>query len=91
MTQANDTFGEYDRQTEFRREEQHLETVVGTIDATIKHHQDRESMYAGDAKAADIVKELLDTSNEKKHGVRNRPYFGRIDYLTGADGEIKTI
>lgn len=55
MTQANDTFGEYDRQTEFRREEQHLETVVGTIDATIKHHQDRESIYAGDAKAADIV------------------------------------
>ena len=91
MTQANDTYGEYDRQTEFRREEQHLETVVGTIDATIKNHQDRESVYAGDAKAADIVKELLDTSNEKKHEVRNRPYFGRIDYLTGADGDIKTI
>ena len=48
-------------------------------------------MIEGDTKASDIVKDLLDTDLEKLWSTRERPYFGRIDYVTRADGEAHSI
>ena len=76
----------YDRQEEFNLEEAHLEGVVSSIDATIAHREGRP-VYAADRKSADIVKGLQDTRIDRVKAVRNRPYFGRIDYLpAGSDG-----
>ena len=91
MTQTNDGRDAYDRHAEFRHEEQHLEAVVNSVDATIQHQKGRGSVYAGDTKAARIVKDLQDKSLAEVRAVRNRPYFGRIDYSTGVDGEIRSI
>ena len=88
MTETSDAF---DRHTEFLREEQHLEAVVATIDATVKHHEGRGPVYAGDAKASDIVKDLLNAKAQDIRTVRDRPYFGRIDYSTGPHGNVRTI
>ena len=81
----------YDRQAEFSEEELHLKAVVGTIDATIQHRRGQGRVLAGDAKAADIVKGLLDVQLAKIETVRDRPYFGRIDYSVGPENEIRTI
>ena len=91
MTQRYDSQDAYDRDTEFRREEHHLEAVVGSIDAAIQHGEGRGRVSAGDSKAADIVKRLLDAKLEDIREVRNRPYFGRIDYSTGTIGNVKSI
>ena len=91
MTRKNDAADLYDRQTEFRNEEHHLETVVGTIDAAIAHHEGRGAVYAGHAKSADDLKAFLDAEADKQRQIRNQPYFGRIDYSTEGDGEVKTI
>lgn len=91
MVQTNDGRDAYDRHTDFRHEEQHLETVVGSIDATIQHKAVPGPVYAGSTKAARIAKDLQDKSQAELRSVRNRPYFGRIDYSTGVDGEIHSI
>ncbi len=90
MTDLNDREA-HDRQAEFSEEELHLETVIGTIDATVQHRKGLGPVYAGDAKAADIVKGLLDVQLEKIERVRDRPYFGRIDYLVAPENEIRTL
>ncbi len=91
MAQTNNGRDTYDRHTDFRHEEQHLEAVVGSIDATIQHKAVPGPVYAGSTKAAIIAKDLQDKSLAELHSVRNRPYFGRIDYSTGVDGEIHSI
>ena len=91
MTQTDDSRNTYDHFTEFRDEEQHLETVVRTIDVTIRHGEDRGPVYGGTPQAADIVKGLLDVGLEKVRAVRDRSYFGRIDYSSGADGGVTSI
>ena len=91
MAQQDDSRDQYDRHMEFRHEEQHLETVVATIDATIRHKAGRGPVYAGTGKAADIVKALLDTELANVREIRDEPYFGRIDYSSGADGDVSTI
>lgn len=91
MTHTGERLNKYDRQTEFRHEEQHLGTVVSTIDATIQHKEGREHVYAGHNMAADMVKDLLDINLDELRSTRNRPYFGRIDYSLGANGDVKTI
>ena len=91
MTQVDESRDAYGRGIEFRHEEQHLETVVGTIDATIRHREDRGPVYGGTPQAADIVKGLLDAGLEQVRAARDRPYFGRIDYSTGAAGDVTTI
>ena len=91
MTSPGEGRAEYDRQAEFSEEELHLETVIGTIDATVQHRRGRGKVSAGDAKAADIVKELLDVQLVQIEGIRDRPYFGRIDYSTASENEIRTL
>ena len=91
MTQDHDKRHTYDRQTEFAVEEQHLEAVVATVDETIRHRELRGPVDAGDRKAANVVNQLLTEGLEKVRSVRNRPYFGRIDYSTGVEGEAATI
>ncbi len=82
VTNATVNQDEYDRQTEFSHEEQHLENVVGSIDANIRHKESGEPVYAGDGKAADIVKEMQDHELGELRRFRDRPYFGRVDYST---------
>ncbi len=91
MTQQDDSQYTYDRHTDFRQEEQHLGTVVATIDATIRHREGRGPVYAGTGKAADIVKALLDTGLAQVRAIRDEPYFGRLDYSSDADGDVKSI
>ncbi len=90
MRQHDDRRKPYDRHTEFRHEEQHLETVVATIDATIRHKESRGPVTAGHNLAADAVKALLDTELTKVRAMRDEPYFGRVDY-SDADGNISSI
>ncbi len=91
MTQDHDNLNPNDPQTEFAVEEQHLEAVVATIDETIQYRERRGPVDAGDRKAANVVNQLLETGLEKIRSVRNRPYFGRIDYSTGAEGEAASV
>ena len=91
MTQTNDGRDTYERHTEFRHEAQHLEAVVGSIDATIQHKEGLGPVYAGSTKAASLAKDLRDKSLAELHSVRNKPYVGRIDYSTGVDGESRSI
>lgn len=80
----------YDRQEEFRLEEDLLEGVVNSIDATIDYREDR-TVYAADRKSADIVKGLRDTETGQLRNIRNRPYFGRVDYLPSGDDGRQTF
>ena len=91
MTQDHDNLNPNDRQTEFAVEEQHLEAVVATVDETIRHRELRGPVDAGDRKAANVVNQLLTEGLEKVRSVRNMPYFGRIDYSAGAEGEVDTV
>lgn len=91
MTQRNDSRHVYDRHEEFRHEEQQLEAVVTTIDATIKRKEARGPAHAGTGKAADAVQALLDVGLEEVRDIRDNPYFGRIDYSSGADGDVSSI
>ena len=89
VTEATEYQSEHDRQLEFSHEEQHLENVVGSIDANIRHKESGEPIFAGDGKAADIVKEMQDKSLAELKRFRDRPYFGRIDF--SADGDRKSV
>ena len=80
-----------DREAEFRLEERHLEAVVSSIDATIAHREGLGPVQAADGKAANIVRDLLDARLQDIRSARNRPYFGRIDYSTEADGDAETV
>ena len=91
MTRTNDGRDTYEHHTEFRHEAQHLEAVVSSIDVTIQHKEGLGPVYAGSTKAARIAKDLQDKSLTELRSVRKRPYFGRIDYSTGVDGEIRSI
>ena len=90
MTQTHDGQDTFNRDTEFRDEEHHLEVVVGSIDAMIRYREGRGPALAGDRKATNKVQELIDAGLEKTRSVRNRPYFGRVDYA-GSDGEEQRI
>ena len=79
-----------DRDIEFRYEEAMLKVVVDSIDAAIEHVEARGPVTAGDVKAADIVQKMQDTDLETARAVRNRPYFGRVDYAE-SDGVVKAI
>lgn len=91
MTSADEGRVEYDRQAEFSKEELHLEAVTGTIDATVQHRSAQRRLSAGDAKAADIVKGLMDVQLAEIERVRDKPYFGRIDYSVAQENEIRTL
>ena len=79
-----------DREEDFNLEEVHLEGVVSSIDATIDHREGR-TVYAADRKSADKVKGLLDTHVDRLRAVRNRPYFGRIDYSPAKSNSTRTV
>ena len=91
MTRTNGIADAYDRQAEFRHEELHLEAVVPTIDATIRHLEEPRPTYGGTPQAADIIKGMKDDDLGRLRGARNRPYFGRVDYAPDARGDDKTI
>ena len=92
MTDGSESHDTPYRETEFRHEEQHLEAVIRTMDATIEHERGRGVIIAGDAKAADIIKGITDEALEKLESARSKPYFGRVDYaLQGDSGEVSTI
>lgn len=86
MTSEKEGQTGYDRQSEFSHEERHLENVVRSIDANIRHKESGEPVYAGDGKAADIVKEMQDRELGELRRFRDRPYFGRVDYSTDRGG-----
>ncbi|MCY4088356.1 MAG: UvrD-helicase domain-containing protein [Actinomycetia bacterium] len=79
------------RQVEFRREERNLKEIVSSIDVTIEYRERRGPVQAADGKAANIVQDLLDAGLEDVRSARSRPYFGRIDYSTGLDGDVETV
>ena len=91
MTQKDAKGDGYDGQSEFQHEQQHLEDVVGSIDATIRRKEGRGPVIEGNSRAADIVKDLIDTGLEELRGTLKRPYFGRIDYSTAGDVEARSI
>ena len=91
MTVSDDRINGADSYAEFHGEELHLADVVETIDATIEHREGRGPVYAGDNKAADVVKHLLDTNLAEVRTIRDRPYFGRIDYSTNVGEDHKSI
>ena len=91
MTQTNDGQDAYDRHTEFRHEEQHLGAIVRSIDVEIQHREGLGPAYAGDTDAARGVKDLQDKGLAEVREVRNRPYFGRINYSTGEGGDVRSI
>ena len=79
----------YSREREFEYEESHLEEVVSHIDHAIEYREGRVVM-AGDVKAADKLAELLSNRVNNLRSMRDRPYFGRIDYVEGS-GDARTI
>ena len=91
MKDKADSLNATDTYTEFRNEELHLADVVDTIDATIEHREGRGPVYAGDNKAANIVNHLLETNLGEVRTIRDRPYFGRIDYSTGEEETDRSI
>ena len=91
MTQTNDGRDAFDRHTEFRHEDQHLEAIVHSIDAEIQHREGLGPEYAGDTDAARGMKDLRDKDLAEVRAVRKRPYFGRIDYSTGDGGDVRSI
>ena len=90
MTQVPDSQDTFDRDAEFHHEEDHLDAVVGSMDATIQDREGRGPVMAGDVKAANIVKALLDKSLDEMRSVRDRPYFGRVDYAESS-GDVRAI
>ena len=83
MTQTDDA--------EFRNEERHLNDVVGSIDERIERGEAMGPVHAGTPQAADIIKDMQDDDLTQAQRVRNRPYFGRIDYSTEEEGDVFTI
>ena len=91
MAQTYDSQDTYDADTEFRHEEHHLEAVVSSIDTTIQYREGRGPVTAVDSRSADVVTDLLDVKMGKLRSARKRPYFGRVDYSTDAEGDIRGI
>lgn len=93
MTQTHDDQDVYDRETEFRKEELHLEAVVGNIDERIQQgeHMLKRPVHAGTPQAADLAKERVESDLQNDQEARDNPYFGRIDYSEGPDGEVHTV
>ena len=77
------------RDSEFQHEEEHLEEVVSHIDHAIQY-RDGRVVTAGDVKAADKLAEFLSKHVDRLGSLRNRPYFGRVDYSDG-EGGLETI
>ena len=86
MTQQSDEQETYNSDAEFRSEELHLASVVGSIDEKIQRGDDMGPFMAGTPTAADIARRMHDEQQRKAQSVRNRPYFGRIDYFRNEDG-----
>ena len=90
MTQAGDASSHYDRATEFRHEEQHLEGVVASIDNAIEERETRGPVYAADRVTTKGLKHLRSVQLQQLQSARNRPYFGRID-IADESGGVETI
>ncbi len=91
MTQTDDSQNVYDRDTEFRHEEHHLDAVVGSIDEGIQYRESRGPISAVDSRSADRATDIRNLGLGELRSARNRPYFGRVDYSTGTGGDVKTI
>ena len=48
-------------------------------------------MSTVDSRTADIVTDLLRVELDKLRSARNRPYFGNVNYASGAEGNVRTI
>lgn len=91
MTQQIDTQDQYDRDAEFQHEERHLEEVVNGIDQKIAKGEALGPIIGPDVKAADINAAMHKESIERTKKARSNPFFGRLDYSVGQDGEVRTI
>lgn len=91
MTQQIDTQDQYDRDAEFQHEERHLEDVVNGIDQKIAKGEALGPIIGPDVKAADINAAMHKESIERTKKARSNPFFGRLDYSVGQDGEVRTI
>lgn len=91
MTQQIDTQDQYDRDAEFQHEERHLGGVVDGIDQKIAKGETLRPIIATDVKAADAATVMHKENVERTKGARNNPFFGRLDYSDGQDGEVRTI
>lgn len=93
MTQQIDTQDQYDRDAEFQHEERHLEEVVDGMDRDIARREESVSgpTYGPDVRSADAVAANKKETLERVKMARNKPFFGRLDYSDGQDGEVRTI
>lgn len=91
MNQTNGN-QQYDRDAEFRHEEQHLEEVVGAVDAEIEESKKSvsEGTIGPDVRSADAVQAGKEYRLRILVNARNHPYFGRIDYSEN-DGPVRTV
>ena len=84
MTQAD---------VEFQHEERHLEDVVEGFDKDIKDRERRASRpqmhaFTGSSNAStEMSADML----AKVRAARNEPFFGRMDYSVGENGEVRTL
>lgn len=91
MTQQADTQAQYDRDAEFQHEERHLGDVVDGIDQIVVKGDALRPIIATDVKAADTATDMHKENIERTKKARNNPFFGRLDYSEGQDGEVRTI
>ena len=93
MTQATTENDEYNDESEFRHEEQHLRDVVALIDSDIQSREERAARptYGPDVRSADAVVTYSDERLKDLRAVRPNPFFGRIDYSEGTDTDVRTM
>ena len=93
MTQQIDTQDQYHRDAEFRHEERHLVDVVAGMDRDIARREEQASrrIIGPDTPAADAATVEQKKMLEQVKAARDRPFFGRIDYSEGQNGEVRTI
>ena len=91
MNRDDDNVNMPERQSEFRQEEEHLEAVVTAVDEEIQYRERRGPVDAGDRKAANALNRQQKEGLEKFRTARERPYFGRIDYSVGPEGDAASL
>ena len=93
MTTSTEIQENYDRDADFQHEERHLGDVVEGIDKDIKDREEHASrpMIHAFVGSADKATEMAADMLAKIKAARNEPFFGRIDYSVGENGEVRTL
>ncbi len=91
MTQQDQTQPTNSQDAAFREEVLHLAAVVGSIDTRIQRGEHMSQFHAGTPQAAYKTKEMHEEGQRRAKSVRDRPYFGRIDYFIADEEDASTI